>query len=98
MSLTLSSYDLFDLCCVLYVSGGQELTNGTISNIAKVEGKIPEPVEKDNTAIIQSMQYLQNIAAATTYPGLGLTMQQRQDLERPSPAQQPASQINNFRP
>ena len=60
--------------------------------------KIPEPAEKDNTAIIQSMQYLQNIAAATTYPGLGLAMQQRQDLERSSPAQQPASQINNFRP
>ena len=54
---------------IIYNAGSQVVTDVTVP---KVEGKIPVPVsvEKDNTSIIQSMQYLQNIAAASTYPGL----------------------------
>ena len=60
--------------CVLCTLGSQVINAGTI---AKVEEKIPESAEKDNTSIFQSMQYLQNIAAASSYPGLSMAMQQR---------------------
>ena len=61
--------------CILCTLGSQVITNGTMANITKVEEKIPESVEKDNTSIFQSMQYLQNIAAASSYPGLSMAMQ-----------------------
>ena len=89
--------NLIFTCCYNLVN--QVITNGTTANVIKVEEKIPEQVDKDNTAIMQSMQYLQNIAAASTYP-LSLAMQQRQqDLERQSGhlSQHQTSQIN-YRP
>ena len=56
---------------ILFNSGSQVVTE--VVAVPKVEAKISVPgsVEKDNTSIIQSMQYLQNIAAASTFPGLG---------------------------
>lgn len=46
-----------------------------------------------DSAMIQSMQYLQNIAAASNYP-LSLAMQHRQDIDRQS-AQHLLEQTNN---
>ena len=56
---------------ILFNSGSQVVTE--VVAVPKVEAKISVPgsVEKNNTSIIQSMQYLQNIAAASTFPGLG---------------------------
>ena len=59
-----------------------------LSSVVKEEDKVIVPDVGRETAVLQSMQYLHNIAAASTYPSLSLAMQHRHQ-QPGQPLQQP---------
>ena len=60
-----------------------------LSSVVKEEDKVIVPDVGRESAVLQSMQYLHNIAAASTYPSLSLAMQQHRHQQPGQPLQQP---------